>query len=122
MAAPIKYVEWTPDYHYGGTEPFGEYEEDELRKIAGFECAYYWYWAGVYEGGGELLLKVNDKWYLHDMSHCSCFGPLSHLHIITGYKDFDDLREHCSEAVLEEIDVLLRAAEKDMKDHAYTPT
>jgi len=28
-----------------------------------------------YEGYGMALAQKNGKWYVHDMGHCSCYGP-----------------------------------------------
>lgn len=33
------------------------------------------YTEGDYEGGGVALVKIGQKWTLHDLGHCSCYGP-----------------------------------------------
>jgi len=38
---------------------------------------WYTYWHGSYEGSGEALIKHQDgRFVLHNLGHCSCYGPL----------------------------------------------
>lgn len=33
------------------------------------------YEIGDWCGNGTALIKCKDRWYLKDLSHCSCYGP-----------------------------------------------
>jgi hypothetical protein len=44
-----------------------------------------------------MILKTKDGYYLHDMSHCSCYGPLCHLELTRSYDTIEDLINNCSE-------------------------
>ena len=62
------------------------------------DYAIYYYSEGGYEGNGQLIFHIPNipapleptsqqiitslalpHWYLHDMSHCSCYGPLENI-------------------------------------------
>ena len=57
----------------------------------------YWYEKQWYEGSGIMILQTADGYYLHDMSHCSCFGPTEHLELTRCYKSIKEMIENCSE-------------------------
>jgi len=40
----------------------------------------YYYVTGYYEGSGALLCRMNKEWFIHSLSHCSCYGPLAELY------------------------------------------
>lgn len=61
------------------------------------EWIRYWYAQGSYDGSGMMILKTKDGFYLHDMSHCSCYGPLEHLELTRPYSTIEDLINNCSE-------------------------
>ena len=111
MKRDITWIDWTPDFYFGGSDSLADYYIDDLKKIDGFKQAFYWYWSGTYEGAGQLLVQIKDKWYLNDLSHCSCYGPLSHMSLITGYKDMNDMKAHLTDAYLDEVEVLIKAVE-----------
>jgi len=58
---------------------------------------WYWYAQGSYDGSGIMVLKTSDGYYLHDMSHCSCYGPLDNFELTKCYKTIEDLKTNCSE-------------------------
>ena len=51
-------------------------DDYELENLDGIEEAWYFYKSGSYEGSGQMLARVGDLWDIHDMGHCSCYGPL----------------------------------------------
>lgn len=51
--------------------------DNDLQSIGvNIDVIIYWYNSGSYEGDGHALIKTNDKWFMHNLSHCSCNGPL----------------------------------------------
>lgn len=48
-------------------------------ECAGATVILYEYKLWTYEGYGEMLILKDNLWYVHDMSHCSCYGPLDYL-------------------------------------------
>jgi len=74
-------------------------DEEELR-MYGVDCdvLFYWYEYYSYSGGGRLLMRDNNKWYLHDMGHCSCYGPLSDANKAPFIADkLSEIKDKCSE-------------------------
>lgn len=57
---------------------WAELYDSDLENIAADEI-WYWYSTAWYEGSGHLIARVGDRYFHHDMSHCSCFGPLDHV-------------------------------------------
>lgn len=41
-----------------------------------YDWLVYWYEASDYEGFGEAIGLDGDQLYVHDLSHCSCYGPM----------------------------------------------
>lgn len=60
------------------------YDEDILENL-GVDFAVYDYTAESYEGYGRCLLCKKEKWYIHDMGHCSCCGPFEELVLLSPY-------------------------------------
>ena len=93
-----------------------ELDAYELSKIeeVGAEVVFYWYAYGHYEGAGQIIFKIGNKWYLYDASHCSCYGPTDHIEesIEEGYASLDEILTHCSNAYKEEIMPLIRLAKE----------
>jgi hypothetical protein len=78
------------------------------------EEAWYWYGCGEYEGSGKLLMRIGDKYDIHDMNHCSCYGPTANItftpHTLT------DLKALCSNELMREVGVLFDAAESALNN------
>jgi hypothetical protein len=85
--------------HYDSCE-MSEYNFQKLRDMQ-VEEVRYWYATGSYCGIGEMLIRKNGKWYHHNMSHCSCYGPTEHLEYTifdasTAYDNLCDILTNCS--------------------------
>ena len=91
-----------------------ELSQWDIEKIeeedAGIDEIWYYYVNGGYDGGGQLLLRKGDKYHLHDMGHCSCYGPTDRLNI--QWCDFDELKARCSEGLMKQAIDLFDAADK----------
>ena len=102
-------------YEYSGSAQLGEGVLDGFTK-AGFVVAFYWYAQCNYEGSGVLLGLIDDKWYVSDLSHCSCYGPLDYLDTHEPAGDsLTDIKSRCSEKYYENIEPLIDLA----KQHGY---
>lgn len=42
---------------------------------------WYNYEAGGYEGSGQMIARKGDLYTHHDLSHCSCYGPLENFEL-----------------------------------------
>ena len=96
-----------------GIEPLADYEIESLERL-GVDEAWYWYAAGSYEGMGQILIKKGDNYYLHEMGHCSCYGPLDDISFATPYTDLDAIKNNCSEDSYKEIAPLVEMAKASM--------
>lgn len=76
-------------------------EEKNIKEIR------YFYAEDSYEGAGHMLYLLNKLWYRHDMSHCSCYGPIDNLNPIEGFLSLKDLFDNCSKELQEEIKPLI---------------
>ena len=84
------------NYRYGGEdEELSAWDLEAIPKEV--ILIKYWYTAETYEGSGIMILQTADGYYLHDMSHCSCFGPTEHLELTRCYKSIEEMIENCSE-------------------------
>ena len=79
-------VELKIDNTWGDNSSLSDYELGYAIE-AGVTKIVYHYEQGSYEGGGDALLYKDGKWYLENLSHCSCNGPLDSLSLVTGYED-----------------------------------
>ena len=52
----------------------------EANYLTKYELDEVWYWYCVKdgEGRGYIISRKGDLYDVHDMSHCSCCGPLRH--------------------------------------------
>lgn len=55
-------------------DEFSEYDLKDLEKI-NFSLFVYSYEGGSYDGSGFSVGKIGDKWFYHELGHCSCNGP-----------------------------------------------
>jgi hypothetical protein len=83
------------------------------------ECVtdvYYWYDGDSYEGKGEMLLQdTNGNWHYHNMGHCSCYGPLDQLELLTPVagEPLDTLLARMSEELRSNCEVLVKRIKED---------
>ena len=71
---------------------------------------WYWYACGRYEGMGDMLIRRGDKYYLHDMGHCSCYGPTEHIKFNDPYSSLDEIKERCSAEEYKNVEPLAEMA------------
>ena len=76
-----------------------KYEAERINEAAQGKNiqAWYWYATGYYEGCGYIIILRDATWYLHNMSHCSCYGPTCEIDLVTGYPSLDELLAACSD-------------------------
>ncbi|MFX1445768.1 MAG: hypothetical protein ACFFHV_20320 [Promethearchaeota archaeon] len=67
-----------------------EYNLDKFERL-GIDFIVYYYEDGGYEGLGVAFLKWNNKWYYHNMEHCSCYGPFDTFEGETYFNDLESL-------------------------------
>jgi hypothetical protein len=61
------------EFTWGELDDLSEYDIKGLNDI---DEIWYYYVSGDYEGSGQLLMRKGNLYDLHDMSHCSCYGPI----------------------------------------------
>lgn len=79
----------------------------------GATAIIYKYTQDDYEGYGHALILINGQWYLHDMGHCSCYGPLCEFNLdVRHEEELDNLFNSCSTELQKDIeDIFIRAKE-----------
>ena len=87
----------------------GTWELDELEKKHAIDEVWYQYAEGSYEGNGTMILRRGDKYALHDMGHCSCYGPTEEFDGNVWYDSALEMAESMSEDYAKESMTLLRA-------------
>jgi len=65
-------------YEYNEATELADYELEYLEKLD-IDEIWYWYGTGSYEGSGQILMRKGDMYDLHDMGHCSCYGPTDNV-------------------------------------------
>ena len=66
-------------YKHPDSEELADYDLEKLNVFT-VNQVFYYYQTGDYEGHGTMILAMTDgTLVLHDMSHCSCFGPMEDL-------------------------------------------
>ena len=76
---------------YGDSTELGEYEIEDFQK-QGVDEVWYWYVTYGYEASGQVLMRKDDKWAVHDMGHCSCYGPTDSLAPIEWFDSIDNIQ------------------------------
>jgi hypothetical protein len=85
----------------------------------GADVIFYWYGRGDYCGTGKMLCFKDSKWWLFDLSHCSCYGPLSGGSCEEGFhlddkdpwiENLNDARDKCTDDFWLEIELLVNLA------------
>lgn len=55
-------------------EDFSEYELPSVKALD-FDLFVYKYRSGPYDGSGFAAWRKGDKYFYHELGHCSCNGP-----------------------------------------------
>lgn len=103
-----KYPEGYND-EYGSIAKLDEYDMKELDEL-GIDEAWYWYATAPYEGSGQILMRKGDKYDIHDMGHCSCYGPLERAVFNGIYSSLAEIQQKCSEEAYKQIAPLVEMA------------
>jgi hypothetical protein len=97
------------DYPYGDVDSLSEWDMERLQEL-GIDEAWYWYATAPYEGSGQILMRKGDKYDVHDMGHCSCYGPMENAHFNGVYSSLDEIQQKCSAEAYKEIAPLVNMA------------
>ena len=97
---------------YGEPTELDDFNFDNLRLVE-VDTAWYWYTCSGYEGSGQLLMRRDGRFHLHDMGHCSCNGPTD-ITIGKGFASLDGVRRSATDDLLEDIEPLLKMAEETL--------
>ena len=92
-------------YSYGELSALSDWELDRLHDL---DEIWYWYAEGSYEGSGMLLMKKGDLYDVHNMGHCSCYGPTDDVNF--SGKSLEQLKASYSEEGFKEWSNLYEAA------------
>ena len=95
------------DYRYGSISELDSYDMEALDKYDADEV-WYWYACGSYEGSGQMLIRKGNLYGIHDMGHCSCYGPLDRMNF--SLEPLAELKSSCSSEYLKEVESLFIAA------------
>ncbi|MHA1368097.1 MAG: hypothetical protein ACTSRA_00090 [Promethearchaeota archaeon] len=93
-----------------GTENSDDFEDDDIESIVRFgaDMAIYHYECYPYEGSGYLLMKKGLVWFLLDLYHCSCYGPMDDIeNKSVRYETIEELKDKASDELLDDIKPLL---------------
>ena len=99
-----------------GHEPYGHLswlDEYDIEKIpAETRVVFYWYVSSDYSGYGYMLFRKHFEhgWHLHDMGHCSCYGPTSEMDEACYWDSLNKLEFESTPELHGEIYDLLHAA------------
>lgn len=97
---------------YTSDAAFGEREARELKAL-GISEAWYWYGYYGYEGVGQMLILKDGKYYLHDMGHCSCYGPIENISFTDPFSSLEEIKVRCSTELYGYVKALVEMAEAD---------
>ena len=96
---------------YGGecnSEELSQYELEGV-ECQGIDEIWYHYNCGGYEGWGHLLARIEDRYELFDLGHCSCYGPTDGIGKFEG-DSLSALFGRCSKELQGEVVELFRRA------------
>jgi hypothetical protein len=96
------------NYRYGALDELSSYDMGYLNRYYDADEVWYWYSSGSYEGSGQMLIRKGDLYDIHDMGHCSCYGPLDRMSL--SFKPLEELKSSCSSEYLKEVESLFIAA------------
>lgn len=103
------------NYVYGDLCELDEYDRDRLKKDK-VDIFVYWYASGSYEGSGKAIFCVGNKWFYHDLGHCSCYGPIENISYSNPKDTVQELYDNCSDELKKELKpVYDRAKDFDIK-------
>ena len=96
----------------------GELSKYDMKNFTenNIKWAVYYYVNWGYEGQGQILMRKNKKWYLHDLGHCSCYGPLDQLTLKNGYTSFNKIYKNITGTWLNEVIPLIDFAKEHKKE------
>lgn len=82
---------------------------------AGVDEIWYWYAVGSYEGSGQMILRRRDRFWHHDLGHCSCYGPVDHINLRgeASWPSLEKLEQSMSPDMMVDVGILFEAARKD---------
>jgi hypothetical protein len=88
----------------------GKLSEFDVMEFESFppDAIFYWYVNGGYDGYGALIAVKDNRWYIKDLGHCSCYGPL------------EDFATDISEYTIEKLDDILTKGTDDWQKE-YDP-
>ena len=111
LETPISY-----NYQYGDSCSIDNYDIERIEKL-NIDEIWYWYEQGSYEGSGQMLMRRGDQFDLHDMGHCSCYGPTDNATFKP--QTLKELKDSCSEELLSHTLELFNAAEEAIKPKPF---
>ena len=96
---------------YSGYGSIDKLDDYDVRQLAGLNLDEIWYWysSAPYEGSGQLLMRRGNEYSLHDMGHCSCYGPTERANFHIG-RTLKEIAESLSGEYMVECNPLLEAA------------
>lgn len=98
-------------YTHADISSLDEHDVEEIRKLD-IDAAWYWYVSESYEGAGQLLMRRGDKYDVHNMGHCSCYGPTEHVIFCGRYASLDEIQQCCSTEAYKAIAPLVEMARR----------
>lgn len=124
MSLLIYELDYCPNKSYSGTLTALEDDYIEIIEQAGIKGCVYWYTQGYYEGSGFALFYFQKLWFLNDLGHCSCYGPIERGSVIqalksTAYKSLEELLNACSAGLQLDIKPLVQLAKNKLPQYCY---
>lgn len=95
------------EYKYGSISELDEYDFENLQKL-GVDEIWYFYAVGIYEGNGQILMRKNNLFDIHDAGHCSCYGATDKISF--NGKTFEELEKSISKEYYREVKELFDLA------------
>jgi hypothetical protein len=93
---------------YGEISELDEYNIKDLLPLE-LDEIWYWYSSAPYEGSGQMIMRKGGMYDLHDMGHCSCYGPTERVNFKG--RSLDDIATGITDEYLEkEVRELLKFA------------
>ena len=104
------YGKFPKDFDYSvDISELDEYDLENLQKL-GIDEAWYWYAQGSYDGCGQILMRKGNMYDVHDMGHCSCYGPTDFKAFNNTYSSLDEIQQRCTIEAYKEIAPLVDMA------------
>lgn len=100
--------------------PSTEYEEnseirieDFIGELKHFDWLIYSYGTGCYEGSGNMIWKKDNKFFHHDMGHCSCYGWEENISDEKGFDSLEELLKDSSDSIGKSLEPFLNLIKKE---------